>query len=561
MKKKISLGISDFKKFVELDSYLVDKSLLIKDVIKDTNQIILLPRPRRFGKTLNISMLKYFFEHKIDEKKSNKNLFNGLKIEKESEFKKHFKKYPVVYLTFKDIKDLTFEEAYKNICDIISSVYKNIFFDYSTNLLLDESEKNYISNIIDETASEKNYKKSLSESTKLLKKIYNKEVVLLIDEYDTPIHTAYQNGYYNEMITFMQVFLSKALKDNANVFKSVLTGILRVSKESIFSGLNSLGVYSITSYNYSAYFGFNETEVKELLKYFKKENLFEDIKEWYDGYQFGDEKIYNPWSVLNYTAKPRDGLLPYWVNTASNTILRELIKNGDVNLRDDIKLLLEGKELEKRHLNDNIAFGDLRNERNHAISFLYYTGHLTYTKCEMIKNKYFYNLKVPNVEVSIIYEDIIQNWLSDAPASSDLNKMLEVLLIGEIDIFEEKFNEYILDTLSYFDVNKKNEEAVYQAFMLGILLNLKDRYRIKSNAESGLGRYDICLIPKDKSKTGIIMELKKKLKKYTVEKVLNDALKQIEEKKYETELLSFGIKNILKIAVTFDGKKCWLKTG
>jgi hypothetical protein len=561
MEKKILIGISDFEKFIENGGYFIDKSLIIKEVINDGNQIILLPRSRRFGKTLNLSMLKYFFELQ-NNKKSCKHLFKDLQIEKELEFKKHQGKYPVIFLTFKDVKDLNYKEAYNSICDIVSIEYKRLFSDYINCEKLDSSEKDYISRMITAKGTKTDYKKSLGELSKLLRKVYNSEIIILIDEYDTPIHTAYQNGYYKEMISFMRIFLSKGLKDNKNLYKSVITGILRVSKESIFSGLNLLGVYSLISYKYSTYFGLTTAEVKAMLDYYDNSDLYNDIKSWYDGYRFGETKIYNPWSVINYLENPKEGLKPYWVNTASNELLRELVQQGGTDLRADIQILLEGKELEMRELDDNIEFGRLRNERNHAISFLYFTGHLTYTEKFRIGDKDKYNLKIPNKEVAIIYNDIIQHWLSISDKDNKFDIMLKSITTGDYKLFEKIFSFFVLDTLSYFDATKKNEEAVYQAFILGALLKLKEEYLLKSNKESGYGRYDICLIPKEKTKTGIIMELKTidTFNNETKEEALESGLRQIEEKKYATELISAGIKKIDKIAVTFDGKRCWLKT-
>jgi hypothetical protein len=558
--KKLPVGTSDFKKLIEYDKYFVDKSLLIKEIIEDEAEILLLPRPRRFGKTLNLTMLNCFFEI-AEDKEEKKTLFSGLNIEKEDVFKEYFAKYPVIYLTFKDIRSLNFKSFSSKIKILISNEFRNHLYLLESHVLND-FDKQLFKNIAFMESELEFYENSLIELSKYLHKYHKQKVVILIDEYDTPIHSAFHYGYYDECISFFKGFLGGGLKDNPDIFKGVITGILRIAKESIFSGLNNLGVFTLLSDKFSDKFGLTQGEVDRLLKDSSNEDQAKDIRAWYDGYIFGENKVYNPWSIMNYLANIKDGFKPYWANTASDEILRELFKESPDSMKQEFSYLLNDIQITKK-LDDNIVLRDLRKNETSIYSFLLFSGYLTaFDKQGQGKNT-FYKLLLPNLEVKEIFEDIILKWINESFENRDMQIMLKALVTGDIKLFEKILSKFVLETLSYFDTQKKNVEKVYQAFILGMLVTLSGKYEVESEKESGYGRYDISIIPKDKSKKAIIMELKTidEFENETKEQALKSAVKQINERQYETAILKRGIKDILKLGVIFDGKRVWAKEG
>lgn len=555
MMKKVALGTSDFKTIIDNNSYFVDKTLIIKEFLQDSGKIALLPRPRRFGKTLNLSILKYFFEK---SEKDNSYLFKGLKIEKESEIMKSQGKYPLIYFTFKDEKHSDFDGFIESMRIKIASLYKEFYYIYES---LDfKSDINYFDRIINEESSIKDLEMSIFRLSKFLSQYHNTNTIILIDEYDTPIHEGYFKEYYVEIVGFMINILSSALKDNINLEKAMITGILRVAKESVFSGLNNLEVYSILGKGYSDKFGFTEEETMKLLKYYSLDNYIEKFKEWYNGYVFGETVIYNPWSVLSYINKPDRGFMPYWVNTSENGIIKTLLAEGSEEVKLGLESLCIGGFVETE-INEDVVMSELINEKQSIWSFLLLSGYLKPIEKTWVKNKFIYKLKIPNEEIMYLYETIVEKWFSEGFISNDFNNMLKSLITGEIELFEEYFSDYVLKSFSYFDISGENPERVYHAFILGMLVALNDTHEIISNRESGLGRYDVSLIPKDKNQLGIIMEFKsiKINSKMTLETGLEKALNQINKKIYETELKTRGIKNIIKIALIFKGKEVIIK--
>jgi hypothetical protein len=575
--QKLPVGISDFKLLREADYYFVDKSLFIKEIIDDgEGKIILIPRPRRFGKTLTLSMLRYFFEKpdvkidakldakpntkpntKSDAKSDIKKLFSGLLIEKEEIFKTHICKYPVIYLTFKDIKSLAFENALESIKRLIAKEFRRHSYLLKSDGL-DAFEKEDFNNIASSKANISLFETSLKDLSHYIYKHHNQKPIILIDEYDTPIHTAYIENYYDEIIAFFRSFLGAGLKDNPNIFKGVLTGILRVAKESIFSGMNNLGVYSILREEYSEFFGFTEKEVVQICWDYDIKDKIEEIKKWYDGYIFGKNVIYNPWSIINFIYSKDKEYRPYWANTASNEIIKKLVINSPNKVKEEIYDLLKNIPVTKR-IEENIVFSELIKNEANLYSFLLFCGYLKAFDKKHIQRKSYYNLLIPNIEVKQIFEDVIFHWIEESYESYKLRDMLKALLSGDVEIFEEILGDFILETLSYFDTGRKNVEKVYQAFILGLLVNLSPYYEVNSEKESGYGRYDISIIPKDKTKKAIIMELKTIRKNETKDEALESALNQIEERKYETEILKRGINDIDKLAVVFDGKRVWVR--
>ena len=562
--KKLPIGRSDFKCLRQENYIFIDKSLFIKEIIEEDAQIVLLPRPRRFGKTLNLTMLKLFFEKSDnlanpDNKKETKQLFAGLHIEKERLFHEHLCKYPVIYLTFKNIKMSNFEENLESIKRLITQEFRRHAYLLKSSEL-DDFEKQDFQSIATAKANISMFQSSLLDLSSYLYKHHKKKPVILIDEYDTPIHEAYTGKYYEKMLSFCRAFLGAGLKDNSNIYKGVLTGILRIAKESIFSDMNNLGVYSIMREEYSSHFGFSEKEITELISAYNVETFFKDIKHWYDGYIFGKNLIYNPWSVLNFISSKDKKFRPYWVNTSSNSLLQDIFKNTDSGIKQEIYDLLKDIPVTKK-IEENISFEYLEENESILYSFLLFSGYLKAYKCDTQEDEQYCRLQIPNREVKLVFKNIIARWINKAYKDSDkLRTMLKALVKGEIKVFEEILNDFVITTMSYFNTgNRKEVERVYQAFILGLLVNLSIDYEVTSEKESGYGRYDISIVPKDKSKKAIIMELKRIEKDETAQKALENALAQIEEKKYETAILAQGIKDIEKLAVVFDGKRVLVK--
>ena len=556
--KKLPIGQSNFKKVITGNNYYVDKSLLIQEILEDSALVMLLPRPRRFGKTLNLSMLRYFFEKSQHEQEHN-DLFKGLAIEQEDVFHTHCGNYPVIFLTFKDVKELDFEDALQSIKTIIADEFTRHQYVLATDIL-NEQEKTRYQDIIALRAEAVHYRTSLKDLSAYLHRYYQQEPVILIDEYDTPIHTGFVADYYEEIVAFFRSFFGAGLKDNDHIFKGVLTGILRVARESIFSGLNNLGVYSLLNHKFSTRFGLTEEEVKTLLTDYGLGEKIPSVTEWYNGYVFGNTTLYNPWSILNYVSNSEEGYTPYWANTSSNQMIKDLIARSPEIVRTEFHDLLQDVPIKKR-LDENIVFTELTTNEETVYSFLVFSGYLKPTEREEIDQIPYYQLLIPNKEVKQIFRNVIMRWINESYENRKLQLMLQALVDNDISTFEEILSDFVLSTLSYFDTQHQDVERVYQAFILGLLLNLAPEYEINSNKESGFGRYDISVIPKDTSKRAIIMELKKIGMNETKDTALDNALKQIEDKQYETDIRKRGIQQMTKLAVTFDGKRVWVRTG
>ncbi|GEP63496.1 hypothetical protein CBE01nite_12640 [Clostridium beijerinckii] len=583
MKKVIQVGTSDFKELIEGNHYFVDKSLLIKEFLENGGKIILTPRPRRFGKTLNLSMLKYFFD--IRTKEATQDLFKGLKIENEKDIMKFQGEYPVIFISFKGIKYNTFEYSLSAVAMLMSDVYKEHRYLMESDIFKDD-EKIDFRKIINREADFVLLTASIKNLTNYLYKYYNKRVMLFIDEYDVPIQESYIRGYLDEMISLIRNMLSDSLKDNIDLEKAMVTGILyrgnetptprvvgvsdshkrqafgSLLKESIFSGLNNLDVNTILGYYFNDKFGFTEAEIEALLNYYNTIDSIENIKKWYNGYVFGGEIIYNPWSVLNYLKKQKDGFMPYWINSSSNDLIKKLLLKGDRNMKLELEELIEGKSINKI-IDDSIVMSEVEDSNENIWSFLLMSGYLKAVKRENIEGILHCELKIPNKEVVIFYRNLIKKWFQETMTNQKYELMLNMLVNGEINIFSGLFKEFVINNLSYFDVSGNEPERVYHAFVLGILVSLSENYEVKSNKESGYGRYDVMIIPKDISKTGIIIEFKKidYFLDDTIEEATIAALKQIEDKKYSQELLQKGVKSIIKLSIVFKGKEINITKG
>ena len=554
MKKKIPIGVSDFKDIIEEDMYFVDKTLLIKELIEDGSRIVLLPRPRRFGKTLNMSMLKYFFE-KTDEDKSG--VFKHLNIWKHKECVEHYNKYPVIFITFKDLKAESWEDCYSGLKRIIANEYRR-YNHLSKVDILDAFEKKEFKKICELEATKETYQVSFKNLTEYLAKYYGQKPIILIDEYDVPLQSGYVEGYYDEAVSFMRSFLGSALKDNIHLHKGVLTGILKVAKESIFSGLNNLNSCTILNYVYNDHFGFSEEEVFTMLDYYGIKENREDIKRWYNGYLFGENTVYNPWSVISFANKWREGLKPYWLNTSSNDLVKEILREGNEDIKIDMELLLKGNIIEKQ-IYEETVMADVQNNSGTIWSLLLFSGYLKVVEKVGEGRKIKYKLAIPNEEVYSLYEGLVRDWFTESISENKYKYMIKALTTGDIETFSDIFQIFILNSMSYFDVNGREPEKVYHAFVLGLLVTLNDRYEVISNGESGYGRYDVMLVPRDIQNLGIIFEFKKKRETEDLEICVQNALKQIEDKKYRQRLIDRGIKNIIDIGIAFDGKKVLIK--
>jgi len=560
--KQLNLGHSDFKNIITDNNYFVDKSMLIEEIINAQKNVLLIPRPRRFGKTLNLSMLRYFFDK---NEPNNQDLFIDLNIWKTSEdVKKHCGKYPVMHLTFKDAKAESWEKTLNHIKLEIVKVYKQHRYLLNDDTLFDD-EKIKFNKILTETATEADFEISLKLLSDFLQRHHNENIVILIDEYDTPIQAGHKK-FYKEVVVFMRNLLSGAFKDNSNLYKGIITGILRVSKESIFSGLNNISVHSILDSRFADKFGFTQIEVEQILIDFNLNSKYEEIKKWYNGYKFGkSENIYNPWSILSYITEFEDGFKTFWSNTSANELIKDEIKKKDAdNIRQDILKLLNN-EIIIKDIEENFVFSDFEIDNELLWTLLVYSGYLT-TRNNISRKEY--ELIIPNYELKTIFQDTILKWLQiDVKIIKSLIQDTANHLINyNIEEFEIGFKQIIGDTFSYYDT-AKNNEYIYHSYILGLLAIIGDDYIIKSNRESGEGRYDIMIIPHNKSKNGVVIEIKqieKQSEKETkidfrkrINKEIEFASNQIDRNKYYKELLENNLKEkqLIKIPIVFAGKE------
>ena len=558
---KPPIGLSDFPRLIREGYAYVDKSLLVRSVLDSPAQVLLLPRPRRFGKTLNLSMLRAFFDR---DRPENAELFRGLAIERAGEEYMAYRGcYPVVFLTLKDVKTQTWEGCLSHLQETISIEYLRHRNTLAGDILAGK-ERALFDGICDGTATDQSaYENSLKNLLTWLERATGERVILLIDEYDTPIHAGYQSGFYEQIISFMRNWLSGALKDHASLEKGVLTGILRVARESIFSGLNNLAVAGILKTGpFADKFGFTEPEVSRLLADAGLSDSLPEAREWYNGYLFGEIVIYNPWSILNFIHEQPAPPAAHWVNTSSNDLVRELLESGGEEVREDLEALLAGEGMKCRVMED-LPLRDLRGDPDAIWSLLLFSGYLKPVGVLGDSSEPDYQLAIPNREVSILYRRIIRHWLTRHLRSKYLNRLLDALVAGEVPEFAKHLQTLVLNMLSYHDTaggKDKMPEAVYQSFVLGLLANLGDRYRIRSNIESGLGRADILMSPTEPGARGIVMEFKWLGEGEAMEAELQAALDQIEEKQYPATLRAEGCGEVLELAIVFDGKELQVRT-
>ncbi|WP_338981015.1 AAA family ATPase [Fusobacterium nucleatum] len=537
--KRIGIGLSDFKELIEEDFYYFDKTKFIDEIVKDGAKVKLFARPRRFGKTLNMSMLKYFFD--IKEGQENRKLFKDLYIEKTESFREQGQ-YPVIFLSLKDLKATTWEIMEKDIKLTVS----RLFLDHRYLLNdLDKFDTITFENIIMKNTNIEDLKEALKFLTENLYKKYNQKVVVLIDEYDSPLVSAYINGYYNKAKNFFKTFYSTVLKDNSYLQMGVLTGIIRVIKAGIFSDLNNLSTYTILSDVYTDSYGLTEEEVEKSLKDYGIEAEISKVKDWYDGYRFGDSEVYNPWSIINFLRFKE--LRAYWVDTSGNDLINDVLKKMTKDTVKALERLFDGEGL-RQNISGTSDLSKLLDE-NELWELLLFSGYLTIEEKINQKN---YILRLPNKEVKELFKDsFLEKYFGRGNKLSDL---MEALTENRIEDYEESLQEILLTSVSYNDT-KKGNEAFYHGLIMGMGLYLEGEYITKSNIESGLGRYDFLIEPKNKSKRAFIMEFKSTDSVEKLEEVSKEALKQIEDKKYDISLKQNGIKEITYIGIAFCGKQ------
>jgi len=546
-KKAVPVGIEDFERIINEDYYYVDKTMLIEELLINRAPVTLFTRPRRFGKTLNMSMLKYFFD--VKDKEENKKLFENLKVS-DSEYMSEQGKYPVIFISLKDLKGDTWEECLKRLKLFIFDLYAE--FEYIREKM-NEWDKRKFEKVLYEN-EDADYIMSLKFLADSLYKYYGEKVIILIDEYDAPIINAFDKGYYNEAINFFQTFYSSALKTNNSLKYGVLTGITRIIKEGIFSGLNNLYVNTILSKDYSEYFGLLENEVIEMLEYFDMKYKIEEVREWYNGYIFGESKVYNPWSIVNYVREKE--IKAYWANVSGNTLLENMLDHAGENVYDDLKRFTNGESIEK-YISDGTTIKSLLNNDDEIWQLLLYSGYLTKDEKQKeidVTSEYtdIYNLRIPNKEIRKYFGNMFLNRFFGTEVKTNI--LIKALENGDIKKFEKTLGEIMINMLSFFDLDKEMEK-IYQVFMIGLVGFLMGKYEIISNDESGYGRYDLVMIPIKSNEKAYLMEFKISKTKNEMEKRAQKVLKQIDEKKYDTKLKARGIKNILKIGITFHGKE------
>ena len=538
MRFRAPLGHSDFQKLRGANATYVDKTSLVVDILDDPHEVLLLPRPRRFGKTLNLSTLRAFLERTDDDRTD---LFEGLEVWRSEEARRHFQRYPVVFLTFKDVKAHTFDDCLAGVRALVGQevLRHSRALDQAG---LEGLEAEACRQLRDGRADKVTLWSSLRHLTAWLSRATGERAVVLIDEYDMPIHAGYSHGYYDEATEFFRNFLSGGLKDNPHLFRGVVTGILRVARESIFSGLNNLAVHSLLSRRFATAFGFTEAEVEQLADLAGAKNGTDDLRRWYDGYLFGGEVVYNPWSVLSYLANPDDGYVPYWVSTSSNDLLRDLLTRGGLGDPAHLETLLSGGGVDRR-IEENIVFRDLDRRPGAVWSLLLFSGYL-----------------IPNREVRTVWRTTFLDWLeAGLGGQSAVRALFSALLAGDADTFGRYLTDLLRDTLSYHDVAGPRRERIYHAFIAGLLVHLGDEYEVRSNRESGYGRYDVMVLPKAAGRPGVVLELKVPAEDEDVEGALDAARRQLAEREYAAELRARGAEPVHELAVVFDGKRAWVR--
>ena len=553
--KPLPIGVEDFKRLVDNGYYFVDKTLMIKELLENKETVNLFTRPRRFGKTLNMSMLQRFFEA---TEKSNAYLFDGLKIAAYPEYMAYQGQYPVISISLKSMKQASYTNAFYMYKNLIAKEYEKHKIILESNQILD-SEKEVFQNIMEQRADQNVYLNSIRTLSDILAKYYEKNVIILIDEYDVPLENAYHEGFYDDMTNLIRSCFESALKTNPSLEFAVLTGCLRVSRESIFTGLNNLKTYSITKNKFSQYFGFTQEEMQEILQTFSLEQYAETIAKWYDGYRFGLTEIYNPWSVLNcidsYLQNDMVACEPYWSNTSSNRIVKRLIEESNERTKSMVEELINGTPIHTQIFED-VTYGTIDVNQDYIWSFLLFTGYLKIISCETVGDETYYDMVIPNVEIKSIYKNTIRSWFIDHINRDSRTDILESVIHADAEKLEDLLCTWLTNTISCFD----EQENYYHGFVTGLVSGFNG-YMVVSNRESGNGRFDLVVKQRSRWHHAAILEFKVVEKYNQMTKACEDALRQIEEKDYEASLRDEQYENIAKLGICFCQKRCRVKSG
>lgn len=555
-RKPLPVGISDYIR-AQSEYYYVDKTLLIRDFLDRKALVSLFTRPRRFGKTLNMDMLRVFFE--ISDEDTGRYFADKAIWQCGEEYRCHQGKYPVIFLTFKDVKYDSWQATFAKISGLLQEEFGR-HFELGNSDRLAKYEKEYFEKVLNGEADEVELSSSLQKLSKMLTVHYNKAPIIIIDEYDTPIQEEYSKEFYDEIVGFMRNFFSGAFKDNSNLSYGFLTGILRIAQESIFSGLNNLAVSSVMDEEYDGYFGFTKQEVGEMLSYYGASDKADELRNWYDGYFFGSKEIYNPWSVINYLSK---GCLPqaYWVNTGKNEVLEDVLDAATDDISEKLYSLLRGEPVIAR-IDQNVVYRSLADDPANIYSLLLVAGYLkTVKKVLQGDGAWLCEVAIPNRETAAVYKSEILSHLMQIGAMrrATANKIAESLYARDTKKLQDGIEEYMKNSISFYDAGA---EGFYHGLVLGLIALMDNQYRIRSNRESGDGRYDICMIPRDNKYPAILMELKwnKELNEENLDALSAEALNQINVKGYDAEIRTEGIADIIKFGITFSGKKVKIRT-
>lgn len=553
--KPLPIGVEDFKRLVDNEYYFIDKTLMIKELLENKETVNLFTRPRRFGKTLNMSMLQRFFEA---TEKSNAYLFDGLKIAAYPEYMAYQGQYPVISISLKSMKRASYQEAYFEYVKLLSDEFERHEIILQSDAVSEEDKLEF-QKIKKRIAEPKEYNSAVKLLSKCLQKVYQKNVIILIDEYDVPLENAYHEGFYDDMTNLIRSCFESALKTNPSLEFAVLTGCLRVSRESIFTGLNNLKTYSITKNKFSQYFGFTQEEMKEILQNFSLEQYAGTIAKWYDGYRFGLTEIYNPWSVLNcidsYLQNDMVACEPYWSNTSSNRIVKRLIEESNERTKSMVEELINGTPIHTQIFED-VTYGTIDVNQDYIWSFLLFTGYLKIISCETVGDETYYDMVIPNVEIKSIYKNTIRSWFIDHVNRDSRTDILESVIHADAEKLEDLLCTWLTNTISCFD----EQENYYHGFVTGLVSGFSG-YMVVSNRESGNGRFDLVVKQRSRWHHAAILEFKVVEKYNQMTKACEDALKQIEEKDYEASLRDEQYENIAKLGICFCQKRCRIKSG
>ena len=559
IKKPLPIGVDDFEDIISNGYYYVDKTLLIKELLDKKGKVTLFTRPRRFGKTLNLSMLRYYFGNTGNQElnEAHRHLFDGLKITSAGkEYTDKMCAYPVIFLTLKSAKQKNFQIAYDCLREVIAREFRN-HMEVTDSLKAKAKEKYF--RISEEKASDSEMATALAFLSECLYIHYNKKAVILIDEYDVPLENSYFSGFYDDMISFIRSLFESALKTNIYLEFAVITGCLRISRESIFTGLNHLDIISVLDSNYSEHFGFVPEEVEDMLEFYGLSEHMDVMRRWYDGYLFGNSEVYNPWSIIKYVkqlcadekAFPR----PYWSNTSSNDIVRSLVERADEDTKDELEQLIAGGTIEKP-VHEEITYGDIYKSPDNLWNLLFFTGYLKKVSERIEGNKRYLELTIPNEEIRYIYDESIVDWFKEEISKKDFHDLYDMMDKGDAESMRDVIEDQLMSTISFYD----SAESFYHGFMVG-LLNQNKMYRVKSNRESGNGRGDIFIYTQNRRKRAYVLELKVSERMEHLEKDAEKALKQVVEKNYAAELKDTGFSDIVVYGIAFYRKNCEVRYG